>query len=77
MPHFPKPFYRKPRCRWYVEIRGKQINLGPDRVGAFQKCHELMASPEAPVLPSPELIEQFLPRFVIGSWTGCKSTAPN
>ena len=59
MPHFPKPFYRKPRRRWYVEIHGKQINLGPDRVEAFQKYHELMASPEAPVLPSPELTEQF------------------
>ena len=31
MPHFPKPFYRKPRRRWYIEINGKQINLGPDR----------------------------------------------
>ena len=30
MPHYPKPFSRKPRCRWYVEIGGRQINLGPD-----------------------------------------------
>ena len=30
MPHFPKPFYRKPRRHWYVEIHGKQIDLGPE-----------------------------------------------
>lgn len=52
MPHFPKPFYRKPRRRWYVEIDGKQINLGPDRDEAFQQYHELMASPE-PVVFKP------------------------
>ena len=46
MPHYPKPFYRKPRRRWYVEIDGKQINLGPDRGEAFRLYHELMASPE-------------------------------
>ena len=46
MPHYPKPFYRKPRRRWYVEIDGKQINLGPDRGEAFRTYHELMASPE-------------------------------
>lgn len=44
MPHFPKPFYRNPRRRWYVQIGGKQINLGPDREKAFQRYHELMAS---------------------------------
>ena len=45
MPHFPKPFYRKARRRWYVEINRKQVNLGPDRDEAFQK-YQLMASPE-------------------------------
>lgn len=52
MPHFPKPFYRKARRRWYVEINGKQINLGPDQEEAFQQYHELMASPE-PVIFKP------------------------
>ena len=46
MPHFPKPFYRKARRRWYVEIDGRQINLGPNREDAFQSYHQLMASPE-------------------------------
>ncbi len=30
MPHFPKPFYKKTRGLWYVEINRKQINLGHD-----------------------------------------------
>ena len=46
MPHFPKPFYRKSRRRWYVEIGGKQLNLGSDKEAAFQTYHEMMASPE-------------------------------
>ncbi len=30
MPHYPKPFYREPLARWYVQIAKKQIPLGPD-----------------------------------------------
>jgi hypothetical protein len=41
---FPKPFFRKPRQRWYVEIHGKQINLGPDRDEAYRQYHELMGN---------------------------------
>jgi hypothetical protein len=29
MPHFPKPFFRPSRGLWYIQIRGKQHNLGP------------------------------------------------
>lgn len=48
MPQHPKPFFRPSRNLWYVQFRGKQINLGPDRDQAFQKYHELMrASPKA------------------------------
>src|SRR4051794_27241606 len=42
MPHFPKPFFRKPRNRWAVEIDGKQFNLGPDEEEAFRRYYELM-----------------------------------
>jgi integrase len=47
---FPRPFYRKSRKTWYVQLRNKkQINLGRDKTAAFKKYHELMASPsEAP-----------------------------
>lgn len=45
MAHFPKPFFRKPRGIWYVEIDGKQLNLGRDRDEAFKQYHELMIAP--------------------------------
>ncbi|MEM8946556.1 MAG: hypothetical protein AAGD11_15390 [Planctomycetota bacterium] len=44
MPHFPKPFYRKSRGLWYVELNGKQVNLGPDQDDAFSRYHELLAA---------------------------------
>ncbi len=37
MSHFPKPFYRSTRRLWYVQLAGKQINLGPDREAAFAR----------------------------------------
>lgn len=47
MAHFPKPFFRRSRGLWYVQIDGKQHNLGPDRETAFENYHELMrASPQ-------------------------------
>lgn len=45
MPHFPKPFFKKARGVWYVEINRKQINLGPDKDEAFRRYHQLMAEP--------------------------------
>ncbi|MCA9055806.1 MAG: tyrosine-type recombinase/integrase [Planctomycetaceae bacterium] len=45
MPHFPKPFFKKGRGLWYVEIDREQVNLGPDREAAYRKYHELMAQP--------------------------------
>jgi hypothetical protein len=31
---FPKPFFRDPPGRWYVQLGGKQINFGRDREAA-------------------------------------------
>lgn len=42
MPHFAKPWFRPSRNTWYVEIDGKQHNLGPDKQQAFERYHELM-----------------------------------
>ena len=50
MSHYPKPFFRPGRRLWYVQIQGKQVNLGPDEVAAFRRYHELMATPKR-VLP--------------------------
>jgi integrase len=44
MPHHPKPWFRPSRNRWYVEIDGKQYNLGPDETQAFGRYHDLMRS---------------------------------
>lgn len=43
MPHFPKPFFRKNRGLWYVQINGKQISLGAEKAAAFEEYHRLMA----------------------------------
>jgi integrase/recombinase XerC len=42
MAHFPKPFFRPVRGLWYVQIDGKQINLGADQTEAFKAYHGLM-----------------------------------
>ena len=36
---------RKSRDTWYVEVDGRQINLGKDREIAFQRYHPIMAVP--------------------------------
>ena len=45
MPHHPKPFFKKSRNCWYVEINRKQIKLGPDQEKAFARYHQLMTQP--------------------------------
>jgi hypothetical protein len=72
MPHFPKPFFRPTRKVWYVQIDGKQVNLGPDQAVAFETYHTLMASrsvspaaPEARTQAPPSrlvvvLVDEFL-----------------
>jgi integrase len=46
MPHYPKPFFRSDRGLWYVQLRGRQHNLGVNRDDAFRRYHELMRAPE-------------------------------
>ena len=36
MPHYPKPFFRRDRGLWYVQLRGRQHNLGANR-DAFRR----------------------------------------
>ena len=62
-----KPWFRKSNKRWYVEINGKQVSLGPDKKEAHQRFHELMAEGETPqAVPKgsqvslPELVDHFL-----------------
>ena len=46
MPRFPKPFFRDDRGLWYVQIEGKQHNLGRDKGEAFRRYHLLMQAPK-------------------------------
>lgn len=39
----PKPWFRKQNKTWYVEIGGKQVNLGTDKRLATEKFRKLMA----------------------------------
>ena len=38
----PQPFYKKSRNTWYVQLDGRQINLGPNEQAAFDEYHRLM-----------------------------------
>ena len=68
MPHYPKPFFRKSRQLWYVQIDGRQINLGPDRDAAFTQYRDLMATPKllAPAIRNSagELVVVLCDRFL-------------
>jgi hypothetical protein len=46
MPKFPKPFFRAACKSWFVQVAGKQINLGTDREAAMRRYHELMSRPK-------------------------------
>lgn len=54
MAHYPKPFFRPARNLWYVQLNGRQFNLGADQAAAFKNYHALMqqhaeAKPEQPI----------------------------
>ena len=63
MAHYPKPFFKKGRGVWYVEIDRKQINLGPDQDEAFRRYHEIMAKPK-PVKVDPNAVLGVLDSFL-------------
>lgn len=69
MPHFPKPFFRPARGLWYVQVAGRQVNLGPDRDAAFKAYHDLMrrradAPGAPPPKPDPRLVVVLLDEFL-------------
>ncbi|QDT13489.1 tyrosine-type recombinase/integrase [Planctomycetes bacterium K23_9] len=73
MAHFPKPFYKKARGLWYVQIDRKQINLGPDRDEAFRQYHQMMSQPRAEHV-SPESVVAIIDSFL--DWVH-KNRAPD
>jgi len=73
MSHFPKPFFKKSRGLWYVEINRRQINLGSDREAAFRQYHQLMMQPAEKVV-SAELLAGVVDAFL--EWVH-KNRAPD
>jgi integrase len=39
---FPKPFFRKSKQAWYLQVGKKQISLGKDRDAAFERYRKIM-----------------------------------
>ena len=64
MPHYPKPFFKKARRVWYVEIDRKQLNLGPDRDEAYRRYHELMAKPQRRAIISADSLLAIMDAFL-------------
>jgi hypothetical protein len=67
MARIPKPWYRKDRQSWFVNIRGERHNLGADEQEANRRFHELMAQraesrplPKSDGLSVASLFEKFL-----------------
>lgn len=64
MAHFPKPFFRPKRGLWYVQLHGKQFNLGADKNEAFKKYHALM---QRPIPVASQLVAGIIEGFL--DWT--------
>jgi hypothetical protein len=62
---FTAPFFRKPRNRWFVQLDGKQINLGPDRTQAFERYHALMKQRSSGLSPKSPSIHQAAPPVIV------------
>ena len=71
MAKHPKPWYRKSRGVWYVQIDGRQYNLGPDREKAFISCYQMMAgshrSAPSARIAEPESLAVIFDKFL--DWT--------
>jgi hypothetical protein len=50
----PQPYFRPKKHRWYFQIDGNQVNLGPDEAIARQLWHQIMGG----VLPQTQTANQ-------------------
>jgi hypothetical protein len=39
---FPKPFFRKAKQAWYLQLGKRQTSLGRDREAAFRRYQEIL-----------------------------------
>lgn len=58
----PKPWFRKRTKSWYVQIDGRQINLGTRKRDAWNRYHEIMANGVA--LATTETIGALLDKYL-------------
>ncbi len=66
MAHYPKPFFRPARGLWYIQIDGKQINLGGDQTAAFKAYHGLMQQrSEGQAIPTASVSTQHLVVLIV------------
>lgn len=61
----PKPYFRKQKKCWYVQIGSppRQLSLGKDKKEAWRKYHELMAANE-PLHESTATVEDLFERYL-------------
>ncbi|HMP05966.1 MAG TPA: hypothetical protein PJ982_06420, partial [Lacipirellulaceae bacterium] len=55
----PKPWYRKQNKTWYVEIGGKQVNLGRDKREAHEKFRRMNYRPGQQVHTVRDIIDAY------------------
>lgn len=58
----PKPFFRAQTQSWYLQIHGRQINLGRDEKAALREYHRIMGAEQVPTPAAPVdvLLDEFL-----------------
>ncbi|OWK42087.1 tyrosine-type recombinase/integrase [Fimbriiglobus ruber] len=66
----PEPFFRPKKNRWYVEVGGKHVNLGPDEAQARVRWHQIMAGTPASSLIPGQLPDGVLVCRVIDLFVG-------
>ena len=59
----PKPFYRKSKNAWYLQLGRRQISLGKEKKAAWKKYHQIMAD-EAPIKEDTTTIETLFERYL-------------
>lgn len=59
----PKPYFRKQKQAWYLQINGKRICLGKDKKAAWQKYHEIMAG-NKPIEESTATVAELFERYL-------------
>lgn len=58
----PKPFFRKSKQTWYLQLGKRQISLGKDKKSAWQRYHQIMADTEP--LKETATVEMLFERYL-------------